>query len=157
VGDAVIRRLLAIIVLALPLLAAAAAPNPVKITSDKFEVDDAKHLATFTGKVVVIRTSLTVWAPKVVVDYGEGGTSNIKSFTASGGVRIKTPSQDATGQTAVYNPTTQLLRLTGNVMVTTGDGKSTVGSPDLVVDLKTNNSVFTGTKGGRVTGIFVPK
>lgn len=152
-----IRRLLAIVVLALPLLGAAATtPNPVKITSDKFEVDDAQHMATFTGKVIVTRIDLTVWAPKVVVDYGTGGANNIKSFTASGGVRIKTPSQDATGNIAVYNPTTQLLRLTGNVMVVASDGKSTVGSPDLVVDLKTNKSVFTSTKGGRVTGVFTP-
>eukprot|EP01035_Chromulina_nebulosa_P011010 gene11010-14738_t len=95
-GDPVIRRLLLAALLALPLLAAAEAPNPVKITSDKFEVDDAKHLATFTGKVVVLRKDLTVWAPKVVVDYGDGGPGNIKTFVASGGVRIKTPSQDAT-------------------------------------------------------------
>ncbi len=150
-----IRRLLLAALLALPLLAAAEAPNPVKITSDKFEVDDAKHLATFTGKVVVLRKDLTVWAPKVVVDYGDGGPGNIKTFVASGGVRIKTPSQDATGDQAVYNPKTQLLRLTGHVMVVSESG--TVGSPDLVVDLQNNTSVFTSTKSGRVTGVFNPK
>lgn len=150
-----IRRLLLAALLALPLLAAAEAPNPVKITSDKFEVDDAKHLATFTGKVVVLRKDLTVWAPKVVVDYGDGGPGSIKTFVASGGVRIKTPSQDATGDQAVYNPKTQLLRLTGHVMVVSESG--TVGSPDLVVDLQNNTSVFTSTKAGRVTGVFNPK
>ena len=149
------RPLLLLALLALPQAALAEAPNPIKITSDKFQVDDNAHLATFTGKVVVIRTDLTVWAPKVVVDYGEGGPSNIESFTATGGVRIKTPSQDATGDQAVYDPDTQLLHLVGHVMVTSGGG--TVGSPDLVVDLKNNTSVFTSRKGGRVTGIFTPK
>lgn len=149
-------RLLLAPLLALLLIGAAEAPNPVKITSDKFEVDDANHMAIFTGKVVVLRTDLTVWAPKVVVDYGEGGPSSIKSFTASGGVRIKTPSQDATGDKAIYNPKTELLRLTGHVMVVSASG--TVGSPDLVVDLQNNTSVFTSTKGGgRVTGVFNPK
>ena len=90
-----------------------------------------------------------------MVDYGDGGPGNIKTFVASGGVRIKTPSQDATGDQAVYNPKTQLLRLTGHVMVVSESG--TVGSPDLVVDLQNNTSVFTSTKSGRVTGVFNPK
>jgi lipopolysaccharide export system protein LptA len=136
--------------------AAATAPNPVKITSDKFVVDDALHIATFTGSVVVTRTNLTVWAPKVVVDYGAtGGSSSIKTMTATGGVRIKTPQEDATGDIAVYDPKSQLLHLSGHVMVTTARG--TVGSPALVVDLGTNTSVFSSSKGSRVTGVFTPK
>ena len=131
--------------------------DPVKITADQFVIDDTAHLATFTGKVIVKRsTSLTVWAPKVVVDYGDGGPSNIKSFVATGGVRIKTTDQDATGDKAVYDPDKQILRLTGNVMVTNSTG--TVGGPELVVNLATNTSVFTGGGGtGRVTGVFTPK
>jgi lipopolysaccharide export system protein LptA len=156
----VIRRLLLIAVVVPLLVGATEGPDPVKITADKFVVDDGAHLATFTGNVVVTRINLNVWAPKVVVDYGDGGPSNIKTFVASGGVRIKTPDQDATGEKAIYNPKTQLLRLTGNVMVINGGG--TVGSADLVVDLAHNTSVFTSAskgkgKGTRVTGIFTPK
>jgi lipopolysaccharide export system protein LptA len=150
----VIRRLL--FALALLTTLAATSGGPIKITGDTFVVDDAKKLATFTGNVVVTRsTNLTVWAPKVVVDYGEGGPSNIKSFVASGGVRIKTPDQDATGDKAIYDPKAKKLRLTGHVMVISGAG--TVGSPDLVVDLENNTSTFTGGSGGRVTGVFNPK
>ncbi len=151
--------LLALVLLPQPALAVTTAStngaNPVKITSDKFEVDDNSHLATFTGKVVVTRIDLTVWAPRVVVDYGSGGPSNIESFTATGGVRIKTSTQDATGDQAVYDPDTELLHLFGHVMVINDSG--TVGSPDLVVDLKNNTSVFTSKKGGRVSGVFTPK
>ena len=135
--------------------AGAAASDPVKITGDKFVVDDANHVATFTGKVVVLRTKLTVWAAKVVVDYGGGGPNDIKSFVATGNVRIKTPEQDATGDTAVYNPSTQMLHLTGHVMVINSTG--TVGSAELVVNLATNSSTFSSSKGGRVTGVFTPK
>jgi lipopolysaccharide export system protein LptA len=132
---------------------AARAADAVKITADQFVVDDSKKVATFTGKVVVTRTSLTVWAPKVVVDYGDGGPSNIKSFVASGGVRIKTADQDATGDRAVYDPGSQTLRLTGHVIVVSSTG--TVGGPDLLIDLESNVSTFTGGKsGGRVSGVF---
>ena len=132
-----------------------AAPDPVKITGDTFVIDDSNHKATFTGQVVVVRAKLHVWASKVVVDYGDGGPSDIKSFIATGHVRIKTPDQDATGDQAVYDPNTQLLRLTGNVIVVNSTG--TVGSSELVVNMLTNTSTFTATKGGRVSGVFTPK
>ena len=144
-----------LLVLALP-AGAAAEKDPVNITADKFVVDETSHVATFTGQVVVKRKKLTVWAPKVVVEYGEEGPSSIKSFVASGGVRIKTEDQDATGDRAVYDPTAETLRITGNVMVI--NASSTVGSGDLVIDLNANTTVFTGSgDGGRVTGIFTPQ
>ena len=150
------RRLLAALFLLAATPLAAQAADPVKITADTFVVDDATRLATFTGNVVVTRTSMTVWAPKVVVDYGEGGPSNIKSFVASGGVRIKTKEQDATGDRAIYDPAAETLRITGNVMVV--NASSTVGSSDLLINLNDNTTVFTGGgNSGRVTGVFTPQ
>ncbi len=142
--------------LALTLPVGAVEKDPVNITADQFVVDDAASVATFTGKVVVKRNSLTVWAPKVVVEYGAEGPSSIKSFVASGGVRIKTDEQDATGDFAIYDPVAQTLKITGHVMVI--NSSSTVGGPDLVIDLKTNRTVFSGGgTGGRVTGVFTTK
>ncbi len=160
------KRLLAAILTALALTTPVAAQDPVNITggggdpvnitADKFVVDEASNNATFTGNVVVKRKTLTVWAPKVVVDYGDDGPSDIKSFIASGGVRIKTDEQDVTGDRAIYDPRTEKLRVTGNVMVV--NASSTVGSGDMIVDLKTNATTFTGGgKNGRVTGVFTPQ
>jgi lipopolysaccharide export system protein LptA len=137
---------------AAPPLAAQAAETEVKITADSFVVDDATRSATFTGNVVVVRADLTVWAPKVVVDYGEDGPSSIRSFIASGGVRLKTSAQDATGDRAVYDPSSETLRLTGNVMVVNATG--TVGGQDMLVNLRTNTTTFSSGSGGRVTGVF---
>ena len=139
------------LVLIFTLLTGAAA-DPVKITSDQFVVDDAGHTATFTGDVVVTRTNLTVWADSVLVEYGEAGPSSVKSFTASGGVKVKTKEQTATGDKAIYDPKAQMLRLTGHVMVT--NGKGSIGSADLLIDLKSNLSTFSSGKGGRVSGVF---
>ncbi len=144
-------RILALAALAL-LLAAAAPADPIRITSDQFVVDDSQHLATFTGTVVVTRATLTVWADKVVVTYGAAGPSSIESFTASGGVRIKTRDQTATGDQAVYDPKAQILHLTGHVMLQTGKGS--VGSPDLLIDLRSSLTTFSSGKGGRVSGVF---
>lgn len=147
----VIRYLLALL-LASATGAALAAENPVKITADTFVINEADTEAIFTGNVVVIRQGLTVWADKVVVDYGEGGVENIKTFDAIGNVRLKTEDQDATGDRATFNPETQILRLLGNVVVVNSAG--TLNGPELEINLADNTTVFTGGQGGRVTGVF---
>lgn len=148
------KRLLAALLFASVLAAPVTAQedDPVKITADQFVVDESSQVATFTGNVVVVRNDMTLRAPKVVVDYGDEGPSSIKSFVASGGVRIKTKDQDATGDRAIYDPSAETLRITGNVMVI--NASATVGSGDLIIDLNANTTVFSG---GRVTGVFTPK
>jgi lipopolysaccharide export system protein LptA len=112
------------------------AQTPVQITADTFVVEEASSQAVFTGNVVVKHPTVNVWANKVVASYGDGGTSDIKTFEATGKVK----------------PADQLLRLTGNVEVTNSGG--TVQAQELVVNLETNVSTFTAGQGGRVTGVF---
>jgi lipopolysaccharide export system protein LptA len=131
---------------------AALAANPVRITADTFVINEAQTEAVFTGNVQVVRPGLTVWADKVVVDYGEGGIESIKSFVATGNVRLKTQDQDATGDSATFNPETQILRLSGNVTVVNAAG--TLNGPELQINLADNTTVFSGGSGGRVTGVF---
>ena len=131
----------------------ASAQSPVEITSDQFVMNEAAREAVFTGNVVVVHPTVTVWAPKVVATYGAGGTTDIETFIASGGnVRLKTKDQDATGDQAVYSPGDQLLRLTGNVVVNNASGS--VNATELIVNLATSVSTFTSSGGGRVTGVF---
>lgn len=147
------RRTLVVLLLTLLAFAPALAQNPVEITADQTVMDDTKREVIFTGDVIVVHPTVTVWAPKVIATYGEGGTSDIETFVATGGnVRLKTKDQDATGSHAVYTPGDQLLRLTGDVTVTNASG--TVNASELVVNLATNVSTFTSTGGGRVTGVF---
>lgn len=146
-----IKRLLLIAAL---VLAAhpAMGQQPVEITADLFTVDENVQEAVFTGNVVVVHPSVKVWADKVVATYGEGGTTDIETFEATGAVRLETPEQIATGDRAVFTPGDQLLRLTGNVQVTNSGG--TIDAGELVVNLETNVSTFTSRGGGRVTGVF---
>ncbi|MDR3475409.1 MAG: LptA/OstA family protein [Devosia sp.] len=156
------RRLLLALLLGAQMAAApvAAAPAPtlalagkITINGDSFTVDDTKHQATFSGHVVVTHTQLNLTADQVVAFYGAAGASSIKSFEATGHVKIVTKEQTATGDRAVFDPKTRLLHLTGNVVVDSASGE--VKSSELLVDLNKNTSVFSGTKsGGRVTGVF---
>ena len=144
-------RPIAFVVLAL-LATPAFAQQKVNITADLFALDETDSTAVFTGNVVVIHPTVTVWADKVVATYGAGGTTDLKTFDATGAVTLKTDEQTATGEHAVFTPGDQLLRLTGNVVVVNASG--TVNADELVVNLETNVSTFTSGQQGRVTGIF---
>ncbi|MEO6394594.1 MAG: LptA/OstA family protein [Devosia sp.] len=149
-------RALAVLVIVLSaLIGVALAATPVEISADQFAVEESVKKATFSGNVVVKREGLTLWAGKVVVDYGDGGPSNIVSFVASGGVRLKTPDQTASGDRAEFNPKTQLLKLVGNVKITNASG--TLEGPQLVLDLARGTTTFSSSGNGRVTGVFTPQ
>ena len=146
---------LAALVIALLFAVPAVAAEPVNVTADSFTVDQNNNNATFTGNVVITRTGLKLWADKVVVIYGSGGQSDIDGLTATGNVRIKTDSQEASGAKATFNPDTQILKLSGDVTVVNAQGK--LNGPELTINLATNSSVFKGNAGGRVTGVFTPQ
>lgn len=133
-------------------LAQAQGDGPIKVTGDTFIIDEAKGIATFSGNVEIVRGGLNVWAQKVVIEYGDGGPEDVQTFVATGKVRLKTKDQDATGDRATFDPNTQMLKMTGNVVVVNATG--TLTGPSLTVNLADNSTVFEGGKGGRVTGVF---
>lgn len=146
------RFVLALVVL-IAGVSAALAQSPVQVTADTFVVDQQANQATFTGSVVVTRPDLKLWADRVLVDF-EGSMDDIRLITATGSVRLKTDTQDATGQRATFAPDSQILRLSGNVTVVSDTG--TLKGPELVVDLENSVTTFSGSDGGRVTGVFSP-
>jgi lipopolysaccharide export system protein LptA len=146
------RLALLFALLATPALAAG---TPVKITADSFVIDQGTNNATFTGAVVITRGSMTMWADKAVVNYGNGGEADIDGLDATGNVRIKTTGQEASGNRAIFTPDNSLVRLSGNVKVKSAQG--TMSGPELTINLSSNTSTFKGSEGGRVTGVFTPQ
>lgn len=124
----------------------------VEITGDTFVVAETQSTATFTGNVIIKQPGLTVWANKVVIAYGAGGASDIKTLSAFGNLRIKTPDQTVTGNNGVYDPKARVMRVTGDVVTTSSSG--TVTGPELLVNFATNTTEFVRREGGRVTGVF---
>lgn len=139
-----------------PALAATATPlnvsaSKVTVTADTYTIEQDKNLSTFTGHVVVVQPTVKIWADKAVARYGTG-ISDVKTFEATGHVKLQTATETATGESAVYDPKSQLLTLTGDVVVTSANG--TVRGGSMVMNLATNTSTFRGTKGQRVTSVF---
>jgi lipopolysaccharide export system protein LptA len=149
------KRLLRILAIVLAVAAPAAAAGPVEVSADKFVIEESSSSATFTGNVVVTRADLELRAETVVVHYGDGGVTDITDLVATGAVRLKTRSETATGERASFDPRRQILRLTGNVVLTNASGR--LSGPELVVNLVEQTSVFSSSGSGRVTGVFTPQ
>ncbi len=73
--------------------ATAQTTQPVEITADRFVIKEQQNQAEFSGNVVVTQPDLKVWADRVIVHYGSGGTSDIESFEALSNVKIQNSDQ----------------------------------------------------------------
>ena len=83
--------------------------------------------------------------------YVEGGTSAIRSMTATGHApQNPSRTRPATAPASTRRP---VLKLSGNVTVVNATG--TLKGPELVLNLAEGTTVFSSQGGGRVTGVFV--
>ena len=136
---------------------------PVDVEADRIEVQDRADRAVFSGNVHAIQGDLKLDAARVTVAYtgGAGGTQ-IQRLDASGGVKVTSPTETATGQFAIYDLNKRLITMLGGVVLVRGDNRVTGGR--LVMDLNSGRSTVDGSavagpggtsgRGGRVTGRF---
>jgi lipopolysaccharide export system protein LptA len=137
---------------------------PVDVAADRIEVQDRADRAVFSGNVVATQADLTLAAPRLTIAYSNNGGIEIERIDATGGVTVKSPSETAVGQYAIYDINSRLITLIGAVTLIRGDSK--VNGGRLVIDLNTGRAVLDGsavaggkggnttTSGGRVTGRF---
>jgi lipopolysaccharide export system protein LptA len=134
---------------------------PVDVAADRIEVQDRADRAIFSGNVVARQADLTMNAARVTVAYSNSGGIEIERIDASGGVTVRSPSETARGQFAIYDLRNRLITMLGNVTLTRGESK--VNGARLVLNLETGRAVMDGGArsapgtsegGGRVTGRF---
>ena len=135
---------------------------PVDVAADRIEVQDRADRAIFSGNVVVRQADLSLNAERLTVAYSDTGGVQIERLDASGGVTVRSPSETARGQYAIYDLNQRLITLLGGVVLTRGE--SQVRGGRLVLDLDSGRAVMDGGArtpagtssgtGGRVTGTF---
>ena len=143
---------------------------PVDVAADRIEVQDRADRVIFSGNVVARQADLEISAPRVTLAYADTSGIEIRRIDASGGVTMRSPSETARGEFAVYDVGARLLTLVGGVTLTRGD--SHVSGGRLVLDLDSGRAVMDGggpapagappgtetAPTGRVTGRFtVPR
>ncbi|MDT9599444.1 LptA/OstA family protein [Sphingosinicella rhizophila] len=132
---------------------------PVDVAADRIEVQDRADRAVFSGNVQVRQSDLTLSAARLTVAYSNAGGIQIERLDASGGVTVRSPSETARGQYAIYDLNRRIITMIGDVTLTRGD--SNVKGGRLVLDLDSGRAVMDGAgpagtanQGGRVTGTF---
>jgi lipopolysaccharide export system protein LptA len=138
---------------------------PVDFAADRIEVQDRADRAVFSGNVVARQAQLTLNAGRVTIAYSNASNVEIQRIDASGGVTVKSPSETARGQFAIYDLRRRLITVIGGVTLTRGE--SVIRGGRLVLDLQSGRAVMDGgtsarpggapgttMTGGRVTGTF---
>ncbi|HEX8402054.1 MAG TPA: LptA/OstA family protein [Allosphingosinicella sp.] len=139
---------------------------PIDVAADRIEVQTRADRAVFSGNVIAKQADLTLSAPRVTLAYTSAGSTQLQRIDATGGVTVRSPSETARGQYAIYDVDSRLITMLGGVTLTRGE--SLVRGGRLVLDLTSGRAVMDGgaaapsgtapgtttAPGGRVTGTF---
>jgi lipopolysaccharide export system protein LptA len=133
---------------------------PVDVASDRIEVLDRADRSIFSGNVDVRQGNLRLNASRLTVAYADTGGIQIQRLEASGGVTLRSPSETARSQFAIYDLDRRLVTMIGGV--TLDRGANHIQGGRLVLDLDSGRAVMDGgaggrgtqSSGGRVTGRF---
>ena len=138
---------------------------PVDVAADRIEVQDRADRAIFSGNVEVRQGALQLNTARLTVAYANAGGIEIKRLEATGGVLLRSPSETARSQYAIYDLDQRLVTMIGGVTLVRGESRVQGGR--LVLDLDSGRAVLDGgtagapgtsETGGRVTGRFtVPR
>lgn len=135
---------------------------PVDVAADRIEVQDRADRAIFSGNVDVRQAELRLNAARITIAYSSASGIDINRIDAIGGVTLRSPSETAQSEIAIYDLDQRIVTMLGNVRLTRGD--SNVRGGRLVLDLDSGRAVMDGgvpgaqgtstTPNGRVTGRF---
>ncbi|WOK37996.1 LptA/OstA family protein [Sphingomonas sp. C3-2] len=138
---------------------------PVDVEADRIEVQDRADRAVFSGNVQVRQGGLALDAARLTVAYAKGGSGDgldIQRLDASGGVTVRSASETARGNVAIYDLNRRLITMVGGVTLQQQGNELRGGR--LVIDLNSGRSVMDGSavggstagsgSGGRVSGRF---
>jgi lipopolysaccharide export system protein LptA len=152
--------------------------QPIQIEAASLEMQDKKKEATFSGNVKVTQGDTTMTSKTLVVFYegggaspagnagakpakaatmqsatpGPGGSSSIKRLEARGNVMVTQKDQVVTGESAVFDPKTNLITMQGGVVLT--QCKNVLRGDRLMVDMTTGVSRVESDSGRGVQALL---
>ncbi|MFM8608517.1 MAG: lipopolysaccharide transport periplasmic protein LptA [Hyphomicrobiales bacterium] len=138
--------------------------DPINIEADGLEVFDKEGKAVYSGNVIVTQGETVMKAKKMLIFYvrseegqadpaeGDAGAA-IKRVEAEGDVIILEKDQIATGEKGVYEATTDIMTMTGNVALS--KGQNVTKGQKLVYNLGTGVATVDAGGTGRVSSSFV--
>ena len=126
---------------------------PVDVDAGRIEVQDRADRAIFSGGVVATQGNMRMTSARLTVAYTNTSGVDVQRLVAEGGVTLRTPSETAQGNTAIYDVDRRQVTMLGNVHLSQGANR--VQGARLVLDLNSHRAVMDGGgTGGRVSGRF---
>ncbi len=102
--------------------------QPIEIEADGVELDDGRHLSTYTGNVLVQQGSMRLWADEVTVNHkasrhpnriiAVGEPARFRQLTEQGGQEVK-----ARAQRLEYDAASEEVLLIGQAELTQGQDR----------------------------------
>jgi len=128
--------------------------QPIHITSDRLEADDAVNQVRFEGEVVAKQGDVVIYADTMIVFY-RAEDREVQRVEALRNVRIVQGSKVATGQKGIYYRNRGRIVLTGSPRV--HQGEDFVEGDEITVFLGEEKSIVSSEGGSRVNAVFHPK
>jgi len=128
--------------------------QPIHITSDRLEADDAANQVRFEGDVVAKQGDVVIYADSMTVFY-RPEDREVERVEALNNVRIVQGPKVATGQKGIYYRNEGRIVLTGSPRV--HQGEDFVEGDEITVFLGEEKSIVSGEGGSRVNAVFHPK
>jgi len=131
--------------------------EPIAVNADSFSADLQGETGTYSGNVLVVQGAIRLRADEITVEAPGGQATHME---ARGGIVVESPSGTATGELAVYDIPTQIIRLTGNVVLT--NNANVMRGDALEVRIADGRATLSAGSDGqgpdqrRVQGLFVP-
>ena len=137
-----------------PAPSGAGSKEPVEISADGMEADDAAKALVFIGHAVAQQGDVTINGDRLTIHYTAKG-GDVDRIVAEGNVRIVQQARVATGGRAEYFRAEERIVMTGSPKVS--EGANSVQGHEIILYLKENRSVVKGGQDGRVNAVFQPK
>ena len=114
---------------------------PIDVTSEQLAIDETANTALFTGDVVVVQDTMTLYAPWVKVFYNDD-QSAISNMKAKGGVTLIQNDEAAEGEEADYDLEKEIMIMTGDVLVT--QKLSAIAADKMTINTNDGTALMTG-------------
>lgn len=144
--------------------------GPIDITADRSESFQPQRRSVWEGNVIAVQGTDKLQTPHLEVFFAESGAhpaqatsgagpdmGRIERMEAEGPVYFVTPTQQAKGDHATYEATSDTITLIGNVILL--QDKNVVKGEKLVIEQKSGHSTLYASPKvdkGRVRGVFYP-
>lgn len=128
--------------------------DPIYITADWMEADQAKNTITYKGRVVTVQADMTMRS-ETLTGFIDPQTKQMQQIVAEGKVNATQGNRVATGEKAVFDDKTKTVTLTGNPMMR--QGNSQIKGIKIIYFMEQDKAVVEGNEKIRVQATIFPE